>query len=106
MVDSVLRLFMLRFAPARPGRRKVAQFFGASIDAAERDVGEADDPVAGECLSNADGLADHGLTDEDQFATPFDGAVGTHTAHSVITLVARFLDAIGIGSRGRRVSAG
>src|SRR5258705_13375408 len=84
MVDSVHRLFVVGFAPARPGRRKVAQFLGRAIDVAELDIGEADDPVAGECFGDTDGFADQGLTDEDEFATPFDGAVGAHTAHGMI----------------------
>src|SRR5258705_2132319 len=106
MVDSVHRLFVVGFAPARPGRRKVAQFLGRAIDVAELDIGEADDPVAGECFGDTDGFADQGLTDEDEFATPFDGAVGAHTAHGMIGIVGRFLDVIGIGPGGRRVSAG
>ena len=81
MGDSFPALF--RFAAARPGRRKAAQFFCPSVDDAEIDVAEPKEPVAIGRLSNADGLAGERLADEYEIAAPLDLAGGTDPAHGV-----------------------
>ena len=92
----------LPFAGARPGRCEGAQGSGAAKDAAERDGGERDDPVAGLGLGEADGFADQALAEEDEIAAPSDLAVGAHAAHGVRGVVMRLLQATGIAARARR----
>ncbi|OWJ55878.1 hypothetical protein BWR60_35740, partial [Inquilinus limosus] len=69
MVDSFHGLFWCCRA-ARPGRPIAAKRSSVTVDQAEIDVCEADDPVAGLGLGDADGFADQGLGDEDLVALP------------------------------------
>ena len=55
MGNSVRRLF--GFGAVRPGRAKAMKFLGPSVDDAEVDLGEANDPVAAVGLGDADGFA-------------------------------------------------
>src|SRR5260370_16516463 len=72
IVDRFSGLFRMPYAPARPGRRIGPQRFGAAIDAADREIGEGDDPIAGLALGDADGLADQGLPAKNETAPPSD----------------------------------
>ena len=96
---------LFRFAAARPGRRKAAQFFCPSVDDAEVDVAEPKEPVAIGRLSNADGLAGERLADEYEIAAPLDLAGGTDPAHGVLGVIPRLLEALGERPRGRSIAA-
>src|SRR5207248_6181944 len=96
IVDRFSGLFLVPFAPARPGRRERAQRFGAAIDASQRDIGEGDDPVAALGLGDADGLADQCLAEKDEVAAPADLAIRAHAADGVCGIVMRLFQAPGI----------
>src|SRR6266851_3634434 len=96
MGNSFPDLFRSRFAAPRPGRRKAREFFRLPHDATEVDVGETDQPVALLGLDDRDRLAGQRLADEDIVAVPLDRAIGAHATDSVIGIVPRFHDAIGI----------
>ena len=81
MPDSFPGLFWLGFQAGRPARLEAAELLGPTIDEAKVDIGEAHDPVALLGLGDADELADEGFADEDEVATPFDLAIGTHPAY-------------------------
>src|SRR5258708_4412145 len=106
IVDRFSGLFLVPFAPARPGRREGAQRFGAAIDASQWQIGERDDPVAGLGLGDADGLADQCLAEKDEIAAPPDLAIRAHAPHGVCGIVVRFFQALGIGAHARPVAAG
>src|SRR4029077_12147047 len=84
MPDSFPGLFWLCFQAGRPARLEAAEFLGPWIYEPKCDIGEAPDPVALLGLGDADELADEGFADEDEVATPFDLAIGTHPAHRMI----------------------
>lgn len=71
----------------------------ATVDEAERVIGEADDPVAGLGLGNADRLADQGLADEDESAAPLDLAVGADPPDRVLGIIGGLFDPGGIAPR-------
>ena len=105
MVDSLLVLFRLRFAAARPCRRKTTQFFACSVDQPEIDGGEADDPVAILGFGDADGLPGERLADENKIAAPLDLAGGPDPPGRVIRVVPWRRDLIGGRSRRRMITA-
>src|SRR6478736_1288774 len=87
MPDSFPGLFWLGFQVGRPARLEAAEFLGPTIDEAKVDIGEAYDPVALLSLGDADELADEGFADEDEVATPFDLAIGTHPAYRMVGVI-------------------
>src|SRR6266852_9081752 len=105
MGNSFPDLFRSRFAAPRPGRRKAREFFRLPHDATEVDVCETDQPVALLGLDDPDRLAGQRLADEDIVAVPLDRAIGAHATDSVIGIVPRFHDAIGIRSPRSRIVA-
>src|SRR5882724_98520 len=106
MVDSFPVLFWFGFTAGRPSRREASQFLGPPVDEAEVDGGEADDPVAGLGLGDADRLAGKRLADVDELAAPFDLAAGADASDGMVGIVPGLLDAARIGSRRGVVAAG
>src|SRR5437764_3702350 len=106
MVDSLRVWFRFGFTAGRPSRREAAQFLGPAIDEAEVDGCEADDPVAGLGLGDADGLAGQRLADIDELAAPFDLAAGADATDGMVGIVPGFLEPGGISSRRGTISAG
>src|SRR5882762_7906502 len=106
IADRCAGLLAVCFGLAGPDRAEGPQGSGATVDAAEREVGEADDPVTGLGLCNTDGLADERLAEEDEIAAPSDLAVGAHAPHRMRGLVVWLLDARGIGARAWLIPAG
>ena len=109
MPDSFPGLFWLCFQAGRPARLEAAEFLGPTIDEAKVDIGEAHDPVALLSLGDADELADEGFADEDEVATPFDLAIGTHPAYRMVGVIpgilhfSRISPGRGAIAAGRRV---
>jgi len=99
MPDSFPGLFWLGFQAGRPARLEAAELLGPTIDEAKVDIGEAHDPVARLGLGDADELADEGFADEDEVATPFDLAIGTHPAYRMVGVIPGILHPgrIGLG---------
>ena len=106
MPDSFPGLFWLGFQAGRPARLEAAELLGPTIDEAKVDIGEAHDPVALLGLGDADELADEGFADEDEVATPFDLAIGTHPAYRMVGVIPGILHPGRIGSGRGAIAAG
>src|SRR5450755_999 len=106
MPDSFPGLFWLCFQAGRPARLEAAELLGLTVDEAKVDIGEAHDPVALLGLGDAGELADEGFTDEDEVATPFDLAIGSHPAHRVVGVVPGILHFGRIGPGRGAIAAG
>ena len=106
MPDSFPGLFWLCFQAGRPARLEAAELLGPTVDEAKVDIGEAYDPVALIGLGDADELTDEGFADEDEVATPFDLAIGTHPAHGMVGVIPGILHPGRIGPGRRAIAAG
>ena len=106
MPDSLPGLFWLCFQAGRPARLEAAELLGSTVDEAKVDIGEAHDPVARLGLGDADELTDEGFADEDEVATPFDLAIGTHPAHGMVGVIPGILHPGRIGPGRRAIAAG
>src|SRR5579883_325269 len=106
MADSFLGLFWFGVMAGRPARHNAAQLSGLAIDETEVDVGEADDPVSGLSLGDADGLAGEGLVDVDELAAPLDLAAGADAADGVVGVVPGLFEFGRIGPRRGTIAAG
>ena len=81
MGNSVL--FMFCFDAARAGRMEATELTGLVVDGSQIDIGVSHDPVAVLRFGHADGFTGEDFADEDEFATPFDFAVGPHAPFGV-----------------------
>src|SRR4051794_4472042 len=105
MGDSFHVLFRLGFVAGRSARPEAAPLSGVAVDEAELEIGEADEPVTGRGLGDADGLAGERLADEDAVTAPADVAAGPHAALGAVGRIGGRFDPLGVASwRGRIVS--
>src|SRR5271163_2708136 len=97
MGDGFPVSFRLRFMAGRPPRHEAPKFFRLSIEDAELDIGEADNPVTAFGFCDPDRLADERFADEHIVATPLDLARWTDTTHLMVGVVPGRLDTLRVG---------